>query len=192
MRPQLERYFNDVVSPAPQTVEQELSVEAGERIAQLDFLFQRVAELQDESQEVSNQLLALVDQNGGEYTDGEDRFTSIMKEKTFQIRLYAEAFYYFAARLITILRQYPAFKNLDVPGIRNVRNHLIEHSERPASGITQQNWSHGSGVGPMFKISRRKGQKPIPMDKGLVANATALRDKIERKLVPILAILPAK
>lgn len=165
-------------------------MEAGERLAQIDFLYQRVVELQDESHAVSNQLLALVNKNAGEYTDTEDRFTSTVREGTFQIRLYAEAFYYFAARFITILKRYPAFKSLDVPGIRNVRNHLIEHSDKPSSGITQQNWSHGSGIGPMFKTSRRKGQKPIPQDNGLFANAKELREKIEGKLRPILESLP--
>jgi len=190
LRPQLVRYFEEVVRLEPATTEHELWVEAGERLAQIDFLYQRVVELQDESHAVSNQLLALVNKNGGEYTDAEDRFTSMLKEGTFQIRLYAEAFYYFAARFITILKRYPAFKSLEVPGIRNVRNHLIEHSDKPASGITQQNWSHGSGVGPMFKTSRRKDQKPIPMDQGLFANATELRERIERKLKPILESLP--
>ena len=165
-------------------------MEAGERLAQIDFLFQRIGELQDESWEVSKQLFAVVEKNGGQYTDAEERFTPFLREATFQIRLHAEAFYYFAARLVTILRRYPALKRLDVPGIRNVRNHLIEHSEKPASGITQQNWGHGSSIGPTFKTSRRKGQMPIPMDKGLVANATELRDQIEGKLKPILESLP--
>lgn len=165
-------------------------MEAGERLAQIDFLYQRVVELQGESHAVSNQLLVLVTKNAGEYTDSEDRFTSIVRDGTFQIRLYAEAFYYFAARFVAILKRYSAFKNLDVPGIRNVRNHLIEHSDKPASGITQQNWSHGSGIGPMFKTSRRKGQKPIPLDKGLFANATELRERIERKLKPFLESSP--
>jgi hypothetical protein len=167
-------------------------VEAGERLAQIDFLYQRVVELQHSSHAISNQLLALVNENSGQYTDGEDRFTSILKEGTFQIRLYGEAFYYFAARLVSILKRYPAFKSLDVPGIRNVRNHLIEHSDKTASGITQQNWSHGSGIGPMFKSSRREGQKPIPMDRGLFLNAAELREKIEARLKPILESLPAK
>jgi hypothetical protein len=190
LRPQLDRYFEEVVKLESGTTEHELSVEAGERLAQIDFLYQRVVELQNASHEVSNQLLAVIDKNGGKYTDAEDRFTSILKEGTFQIRLHGEAFYYFAARFIAILKRYPAFKNLDVAGIRNVRNHLIEHSDKPASGITQQNWSHGSGIGPMFKSSRRKDQKPIPMDRGLFANATELRDKIERKLNPILDSIP--
>ena len=190
MRPQLDRYFEEIARLEPGTTQHELSVEAGERLAQIDFLYQRVVELQDESKGVSDQLLAVITEHGGEYTDGEDRFTAVLKETTFQIRLYAEAFYYFAARLINILKRYSAFKNLDVPGVRNVRNNLIEHSDKPGSGITQQNWSHGSGIGPMFKTSRRKDQKPIPMDQGLFANATELRERIERRLKPILASLP--
>ncbi len=186
LRPQLDRYFEEIAKLEPGTTEHELSVEAGERLAQIDFLHQRVVELQTESQKVSDQLFAVINEHGGQYTDSEDRFKPVLKEATFQIRLYAESFYYFAARFVAILKRYPAFKSLDVPGIRNVRNHLIEHSDKPSSGITQQNWSHGSGIGPMFKTSRRKGQKSIPQDKGLFVNATELRQKVEQKLKPIL------
>jgi hypothetical protein len=50
-------------------------------------------------------------------------------EIAFEIKLSTEAFYYFAARFIKILKCFTQFKNFDAPGVRNVRNRLLEHSE---------------------------------------------------------------
>jgi hypothetical protein len=89
-----------------------------------------------------------------------------------------------------ILKRFPHLKNFDPPGVRNVRNHLIEHPDKASSGITQQNWSFGGEAGPAFKNTRRPNQETVPIDRGLFINAAELRDKLERKLIVAIESIP--
>ena len=86
----------------------------------------------------------------------------------FELRLSTEAFYYFAARFIKILKCFPKLKTFDAPGIRNVRNHLIEHPD-----VTQQDWGYSARTGPALKSTtpRHPGKKHVPLDAGLFVNA---------------------
>jgi hypothetical protein len=72
-----------------------------------------------------------------------------------EVRLFTEAFYFFAWRLVEILtsKAFPfnGFTKLkqNVKGIQNVRNHLIEHPEKGSKNFRQ---SFGiTSDGPVLK-----------------------------------------
>ena len=145
-------------------------MEAEERLGQLDFLIDRITELQNRAAESELE-------------------SALRDDLRFQLKLSAESFYYFAARLTKILQRFPHLKNFDPPGVRDVRNHLIEHPDK-ASGVTQQNWSFGGEAGPAFKNIRRPNQKHVPIDRGLFINAGELRDNLERRLLVAIESIP--
>jgi len=58
-----------------------------------------------------------------------------------EIQTLTEAFYYFAFRTMRMFQELPeapglpAMKGFDAPGVRNVRNWLVEHPENPSRGF---------------------------------------------------------
>ena len=198
----LERYFTEVVKAQGETLEAELWIEAEDRLAQLDHLVARIKELQQNTLDLGRESAAAFREAGDQHRrDDVSLYHSpaltvandlgrARDEALFQVKLASESFYYFAARLLGILQSFPHLKNLDAPGIRSVRNHLIEHPEKGSSGVTQQNWSLEESRGPAFKNARRQGQDHVPTDEGLFNNAAELRDRIESKLKQVLAHLP--
>ena len=101
----------------------------------------------------------------------------------FELKLSTEAFYYFAARFIKVLNCFPELKHFEAPGVRNVRNHLIEHP-----GVTDQSWGYSANTGPALKSigPRPPGKENVPLDAGLFVNAAELRDLLERRLRKLL------
>jgi hypothetical protein len=101
----------------------------------------------------------------------------------FELRLSTEAFYYFAQRFVKILNCLPHLKTFDAPGVRNVRNRLLEHPE-----VTQQDWGYAARTGPALKSAapRPAGKENVPSDPGLFVNAAELRDRLERRLGELL------
>jgi hypothetical protein len=178
-------------------------MEAEERLEQLDFLIQQITQLEKTASDYLRRSMETHDQNVARNLQDKSRFFSspemaesrhfsdLHKDLVFQIKLFAEAFYYFAARRRTVLRHFPHLKSLDAPGVRNVRNHLIEHPDKSSSGVTQQNWGFGGQGGPTLKNARRPGQEHVPIDRGLFINAAELRDNIESKLRAALKSLPS-
>ena len=196
----LERFFTDIVKVQDrQTREAHLWMEAEERLAQLDFLVSRSEQLQHQH---GNVWRAMIDasrrareESGGDRAqlltspalDESNRLVTLDRGLLFELKLSTEAFYYFAARFIRILNCFPQLKSFDVPGIRNVRNHLIEHSEN-ASGVTQQDWGYSPETGPALKsaAARPPGKEHVRTDAGLFVNAAELRDRLERRLEELL------
>lgn len=101
----------------------------------------------------------------------------------FEIRFYAEAFYYFAWRLQTILgakgiaKLGIAFK--PIAGIRVARNQLIEHPEKKPGGPLAGGIEVTTGP---FDVRLKVPNAEPAMDVGLLANATRLRDKLDDAL----------
>ena len=94
------------------------------------------------------------------------------------IKLYGEAFYYFAwraKRSITHLEQLKAFNPI---GVRTVRNDMIEHAEG-ARGMFVSYW--------MFDCPEGLVLKPIEggIDRGLYPNAQEFIEKLLQKLEAI-------
>src|SRR5215831_10469679 len=184
----LQRFFTNILKVQDrQTREAHLWMEAEERLAQLDFLIVRSKTLQDQHSEVMRAqseavqtALAQSRSTRDQYLASPDsrRRCARASELLFELKLSTEAFYYFAARFITILKCFPQFKNVEAPGIRDVRNRLIEHAEK-ADGVTQQDWGYSAENGPALKSAapRPPGKEHVPSDAGLFVNAADLRDR---------------
>jgi hypothetical protein len=87
-----------------------------------------------------------------------------------ELWLHCEMLYYVAFRIHTILeKRLPFAKGFKAPGVRGVRNHLVEHPEGPGSGVVMRSflvdWD-----GPKIKGVRTEGAPRNHMDRGLYAN----------------------
>lgn len=99
--------------------------------------------------------------------------------------VYAEAFYFFAWRIILIAHHHtnplPGLKGLKekAEGVRTVRNSLIVHPEK--ENILLLSFSWGS-EGPMLKTARPPGDTFEITDRGFWVNAQEFRDSLEELL----------
>lgn len=100
-----------------------------------------------------------------------------------QLEVYCEAFYYTAFRIYKIFEELKIrFKSI---GVRDVRNHLIEHPE-----VLSQSFGTGNaGNGPTIKntrqqdaIPRKKDEMDVFQDKGLFTNYSEFIDSLDKKL----------
>ena len=128
----------------------ELTSEVIERLRQLGFIIERVRRLDAAS-------------NGVRADD----------TVYLELRTLTEAFYYIAARTRSVLRsgELPGLKSFECPGVRNVRNKLLEHPEGADSRVFTAGFGFGGDTGPHVKAVRRTGQEDIFPDAGLYKNA---------------------
>ena len=88
-------------------------------------------------------------------------------------RFYVESYYYFANRIRHILQfksePLPYLKGFKCPGVRDARNHLIEHPEGKGSRATFVSYSYNEGTGLRLRTGNCEQQKV--RDKGILANA---------------------
>ena len=100
------------------------------------------------------------------------------------MKLLAEAFYYFAGRVRTILRNtqapLPGLACFECDGVRNTRNKLLEHAEGKDSQVSIQSFGWGGSRGPVIKALRYGGQENVFPDRGLYENAEEFRVNLER------------
>jgi hypothetical protein len=178
----------------------DLALEAEQRLRQIDWLFdrahERVQELAAIEQDIAGRRCASgispADPGWATWLRSEAA-TEIRargeRENTvaFELKLYIEAFYYFAWRLRRILRCLPSLRGFESPGLRDVRNHLVEHPEG-AGGFTQQAWSWGGEEGPRLKPFRDARRGGECVDRGFYVNAYELRDILERRLQSALRV----
>jgi hypothetical protein len=89
------------------------------------------------------------------------------------IRVLAESFYYHAHRAWKILstRKLGKERTLGLSGfkaigVRDVRNHLLEHSELPASGVFSRSWQSSGEGGVILKLVRKEDKELVFKDKG--------------------------
>jgi len=99
----------------------------------------------------------------------------------FEIKLHVECFYYFAARARSIIRGMPQVKSFEATGVRNVRNHLIEHPEGRASQVLSRSFGFGGANGPVVKAIRESTETAHP-DAGLFAKPREFADNLEKTL----------
>jgi hypothetical protein len=104
----------------------------------------------------------------------------------FEMELLTEAFYYFAGRIRTILRNgqtpLPGLQSFECPGVRNTRNKLMEHPEGRDSGVHMLSFGWGAPCGPVIKAIRLSEQVDVFPGKGLYQNAEEFRAKLEQTL----------
>ena len=103
-----------------------------------------------------------------------------------RLKLFTESFYYIAFRVQSILRHkeepLPGLRSFKCPGVRDVRNHLLEHPDGRDSRVFLQSLSCGGPNGPALKTVRPRGQENVHRDAGLFPNAEEFRRNLERLL----------
>lgn len=189
------KHFEDYVKAARQkdasAIHFELAVEAVERLKQLDLLLTRVAVIQRHISTSRNLcirdfLLSIEATPVGLESADEGQ---VIAEGFFHARLYAETFYYLAFRFRQILttknsatRKYtfPNLKSFEATGVRDVRNHLLEHPERRTSQVFSRDHSLGGLDGPKLKIDT-SGTDHV--DRGLFVNAAEFKQSLENLLI---------
>lgn len=100
----------------------------------------------------------------------------------FEAELFTDAFYWVAWRLRDVVRRLPNLKNFDAVGIRTVRNHLVEHPEKNLSVTPVRDFVLSAAEGVVLRPDTVRKQDDDPIDEGLVANATELRDRLRDAL----------
>ena len=136
----------------------DLGEEVVERLKQADWLFRRAVALDDQMRGAMERVRTL------------DAYSN---EARFELQLHTECFYYIAARACDILQNgwIPRVSQFDCPAIRQIRNLLIEHSEKGNSRNTMRSWGFGSRGGPVLKPMRRGDSIDVFRDAGLFVNA---------------------
>jgi hypothetical protein len=104
-----------------------------------------------------------------------DRLNHKLMER---VAFYTEAFYLFAFRAKTAIARVPGLSDIKCDGVRNVRNHLIEHPEGGSSGIIFGGFTITSWTGPVVKGIRYAEQSDRWRDHGLYANAKEYFDNL--------------
>jgi hypothetical protein len=154
----------------PDRPRDDLGKEVVERLAQLAFLEAELMRLDEAFGTVA--MVAITNENGEveHYNATFERDQQLR----FGMRLGAEAFYYFAFRIRKILRNaefpFPGFAKFEASGVRDVRNHLIEHPEGGASRVMNQTWSWTPETGIALKTGRQEWEPKSFIDKGFRAN----------------------
>jgi hypothetical protein len=102
-----------------------------------------------------------------------------------EVEFYAEAFYYMAFRLTKVLQKLPPFKSFEAPGVRDVRNHLIEHPL-----VLNRNFVYGIPEGLQLKVSRSAGNM-APTDAGYMSTLAILSIACSDYFVAMTLRLPS-
>jgi hypothetical protein len=183
----------------------DLVIELHERLRQLDFILYRVRVLEPAAGFAQNRahsiLIAHAEQlkrRGMDFRDdpyprGLNSLTRKEFEASsaarFELKLLTEAFYYFAERVRSILKKdkrarpkIPGLEAFDCEGVRNVRNHLLEHPEGATSQIWSPSFGFGGSSGPCLKPSRSESTAGRLLDQGLYANAEEFRRNLDAVL----------
>jgi hypothetical protein len=157
--------------------------EVSTRLEQLDIVLTKIQALDEE------RVRYLTRKNTAGTT------AKFLRSNALEVRTFAEAFYYFASRLRSILRHKdkpcPFLGSFECPGVREVRNLLIEHPEGKNSRAFTWSWTVGGPGGPALKVHREADEQAAPIDLGLNVNAQELCDKLDTVLEAALRRLGA-
>ncbi len=191
-----DQYCAKVGIERPDCFNSDLAAEVKERLQQLQWLLERIAAVEEQHDESlrlfridrSKQVQSL---KAGKKSNvavvtgpapSFDAWITLTAEACLEIRLMTEAFYYFAARVRTILRHrstpMPYLSSFECAGVRNVRNHLIEHPEGANSQVFVQSFTFGNPEGPVLKSGRSPDKENVFPDKGLQPNAVEFNENL--------------
>jgi hypothetical protein len=160
---------------------EDLANEAVERLKQIKFIETNLQEI-DQIFGVSV-IQTRINENG------EEEYFNSMYERDehlrFVMRLLTESFYYFAFRLRSLLRhtenKFIHLSQFESPGVRDVRNKLIEHPEKELQ-IFNQTWSWSKEIGMQLKSSRKEGDDKNFYDAGFKINFQEFIENLTAKL----------
>jgi hypothetical protein len=107
---------------------------------------------------------------------GDEGRESLEKMEEQQLRLDTELFYYLAHRFCTCLALLPGLRGFECKEVAIIRNQLLEHPEKPYSGVLLPSFSYRPEVGPVIKGMRYSHQSEVHPDAGFIPNCRALLD----------------
>jgi hypothetical protein len=178
------RYNDFLKCTLPREVAREdLADEVRERISQLSFISAQLDEIN--AQFRIGVTGTRVNENG------ETEYYNAMFERDehlrFVMRLLTESFYYFAFRVRQILRNdvhhFHGLRTFECAGVRNVRNHLIEHPEGSQSRVFNRTFTWTLEMGMQLKTGRHEWESSAFMDVGFKANASEFVEHLSRCLI---------
>jgi hypothetical protein len=115
-------------------------------------------------------------------------------QRNDELRVLLEAFYYSAHRVRDILRDHesdlPGIAGFEAKGIRDVRNHLVEHPSRD-KGVLVYSTACGGPVGPQLRLIRWSLDPPGTEDQGLHHNAKEFEHGLEICLSHAVSVVSA-
>jgi hypothetical protein len=162
----------------------EVSKEIVARLRQLEWLYARVVELE-------KKLVADYERTQGTLKPGHNVVIvylanipepSVPFARQEELRVFAEAFYQCAHRLLVILDQcanmLPGLGSVSGTGVRRVRNNLIEHANKKG-GRPSYTFSLSNAAGIRLRSAAPADQPEVFVDEGLRANALELRGELE-------------
>jgi hypothetical protein len=196
----LEQYYCRLLTSNPSQRAQHLLHEVRGRLRGLQWLYARLSELDsalDKSARASRPehepVPAVIKQI---FTDAAPPdCTSLLHahlpfSQSDEVRILLEAFYYSAHRIRDILRDapqdLPRLSSFETVGVRNVRNHLVEHPGKKG-GVLVFSIATGGPVGPQLKPLRWSLDDEGTLDAGLHANAAEFERELNSVLTRALA-----
>ena len=185
---QLAQYCEQCQRHSGSALEPAVVDEALKRLSQMNRILVMVTALDAESRAIVAAITDYACREEGEPPAPElwHRTSAIGQDA----EMLTEAFYYFAFRFRRVIRRVPGFEKFEAAGIRDVRNHLIEHPET-MSKVLDGSFKHGGAEGPVLKPIRSETQKDIALDRGLFINAAEMRGKLEGRLARLTGDDPA-
>lgn len=188
----LERYYDALLHTDDVTDRgQQLLQEVRGRLRQLQWSHSRLLQIETqlvqesyvETSESVRKLLVFTDVGLPKHdAEAQDLMTPGLSD---ELRVLLEAFYYSAHRVRDIFkdnqRDLPGLKTFEAIGVRDVRNHLVEHPTRN-SGVITSSIKCGGPIGPQLKPLRFAKDLQGTVDAGLHKNAGEFLTNLERTL----------
>lgn len=200
----LEQYYCLMLSNGMSKRAEHLLHEVRGRLRALHWLHARLVELDGKLQEKAREyqppgkpavgVLKLIFTDTGRPDCRDHKHAKLPFAACDELRLLLEAFYYSAHRVRDILQdgaaELPGLSHFEAIGVRNVRNHLIEHPSRK-SGVLIFSYAAGGPVGPQLKPVRWSLDPPGTQDNGLHKNAKEFEEALDRTLERSIAAIRA-
>jgi hypothetical protein len=181
----------DAVEPTQDGARADLAAEVRERLEQLAFIADQLGDINSQFR-VAVMVTKINEKGEAEYYNAAPERDEHLR---FVMRLLTEAFYYFAFRTRQILRndihRFSGLRTFDCPGVRDVRNHLIEHPEGAHSRIFNRTFAWAMESGMRLKAGRHEWENSAFHDAGFNANAAEFADQLSCCLQDAISRLTA-
>ncbi len=187
-------YFNIQNSTEGFSINQ--TTEGLEKLHQLDILYRKIWEFQEIASERDDWLQEVHrlfnnffiergierDENSGFPVAHSIQSAKKFYELMFETKIYVESFYYIAFRLSKIIQYSIGLgKKFECPGIRDVRNQLIEHPKKDEVSTVRGFAIGNNQTGIVLAVGRSDGENSFH-DKGFFYNIEEFKSNFEKLL----------
>jgi len=191
-----DRYYCHHLANNTPGFDEHLAQEARVRLCQVHRLFDRVLELEQHvlAHEVrdapsGDTVKLILHDVARPVCEGEQADLLRPYTPADELRVMLESVYYNACRVRGLLQDsaqgLPDLQQFESAGVRDVRNHLIEHPSRH-KGVKVMAIALGGPVGPQLKPLRHSGDPSGTRDQGLRVNAREFCELLEATLTAAL------